>query len=197
MKQKWNYRYSSEEYYFGKEPNDFLKESIENISPGKALFVGDGEGRNSVYAAKLGWSVDSIDISDIGKSKADKLAAENNVKINYILADAIEFNYPVENYDLIVVIYFHVDENVREQIHKRFIDSLKSDGRLICLVYEKDHIKLNTNGPSTLNLLYSLDNIVEDFIDLEFELLKKEKLSRIKNGVQQESIVIKFIGQKL
>ena len=90
MKQKWNDRYSSEEYYFGKEPNDFLKESIENISPGKALFVGDGEGRNSVYAAKLGWSVDSIDISDIGKSKADKLAAENNVKINYILADAIE-----------------------------------------------------------------------------------------------------------
>jgi SAM-dependent methyltransferase len=196
MKQKWNDRYSSEEYYFGKEPNDFFKEEIDKLQPGKALFIGDGEGRNSVYAAKIGWSVDSIDISDVGKNKAEKLASENKVKINYLLADALEFNYPVENYDLVVVIYFHVDENFREQIHNQFIDTLKSRGRLIYLVYEKDHIKLNTNGPSSLNLLYSLDNIVEDFIDLEFELLKKEKLSRIKNGVSQESIVIRFVGRK-
>ena len=196
MKQKWNDRYSSEEYYFGKEPNDFFKEEIDKLQPGKALFIGDGEGRNSVYAAKIGWSVNSIDISDVGKNKAEKLASENKVKINYVLADALEFNYPVENYDLVVVIYFHVDENFREQIHNQFLDTLKSSGRLIYLVYEKDHIKLNTNGPSSLNLLYSLDNIVEDFIDLEFELLKKEKLSRIKNGVPQESIVIKFVGRK-
>lgn len=47
-----------------------------------------------------------------------------------------------------------------------------------------------------LELLYSLDNIVEDFIDLEFDLLKKEKISRIKNGVPQEAIVIKFVGRK-
>ena len=196
MKQKWNDRYSSEEYYFGKEPNDFFKEEIDKLLPGKALFIGDGEGRNSVYAAKIGWSVNSIDISDVGKNKAEKLASENKVKINYVLADALEFNYPVENYDLVVVIYFHVDENFREQIHNQFLDTLKSSGRLIYLVYEKDHIKLNTNGPSSLNLLYSLDNIVEDFIDLEFELLKKEKFSRIKNGVPQESIVIKFVGRK-
>ena len=131
MKQKWNDRYSSEEYYFGKEPNDFFKEEIDKLQPGKALFIGDGEGRNSVYAAKIGWSVDSIDISDVGKNKAEKLASENKVKINYLLADALEFNYPVENYDLVAVIYFHVDENFREQIHNQFIDTLKSRGRLI------------------------------------------------------------------
>ena len=197
MKQKWNDRYSSEEYFFGKEPNDFFKEEIDKISHGKALFIGDGEGRNSIYAAKLGWQVDSIDVSDVGKSKAEKLAEENKVKINYIIADALEFNYPKEAYDLVAVIYFHADEELREQFHNHIYDALKPNGKLIYLVYDKDHLKLNTNGPSSLNLLYSLENIVEDFIDLDFELLKKEKISRVKNGIQQESIIIKFVGKKL
>lgn len=197
MKQKWNDRYNSEEYFFGKEPNDFFKEKIDKLQPGKALFIGDGEGRNSVYAAKLGWDVDSIDISDIGKSKAEKLATENKVKINYIISDALEFNYPQKTYDLVAVIYFHVDENIREKLHKYFLNSLKLSGKLIYLVYEKDHLKLNTNGPSSINLLYSLDNFAEDFIDMEFEFFKKENITRVKNGIIQEQIVIKFIGSKV
>ncbi len=83
MKNKWNDRYSSEEYFFGKEPNDFLKEEIGKLAPGKALFIGEGEGRNSVYAASLGWEVDAIDISNVGKEKALKLAEDKNVNINY------------------------------------------------------------------------------------------------------------------
>lgn len=196
MKEKWNNRYRSEEYYFGKEPNEFFKDEIEKLIPGKALFIGDGEGRNSVYAAKLGWNVDCLDISENAKEKAENLARENNVKINYKIADAIEYNYPGETYDAIFVIYFHVDEELRENFDNQIINSLKQNGVVIILVYEKDHLKLNTNGPSSLNLLYSLDEIVENFIDLDFEILKKEKISRVKNGIPQEAIVIKFVGRK-
>lgn len=197
MKDKWDSRYSSEEYYFGKEPNDFFKESIDKLPVGKALFIGDGEGRNSVYAAKLGWRSDCIDISDSAKVKAESLAKDNNVTVNYSVADALDFVYPEEIYDAIVLIYFHIDEDSREKIHQNIFNSLKPNGRLILLVYEKDHLKLNGNGPSSLNLLYSLDNIVEDFIELDFELFKKEKISRVKHGVAQESFVIKFIGRKV
>ncbi len=197
MKEKWNNRYSSEEYYFGKEPNAFFKEEISKLQPGKALFIGEGEGRNSVYAAKLGWNVDCIDISEIGKEKALNLAKENNVEINYIVEDVLEYDFPKETYDSIVIIYFHIEEELRENIHKKIINALKTNGVLIFLVYEKEHIKLNTNGPSAIELLYSLDQIVEEFIDLDFELLKKEKISRIKLGVPQDAIVIKFVGKKI
>lgn len=196
MKTKWNERYSGNEYYFGKEPNDFFREQIDNVTPGKALFIGDGEGRNSVYAAKVSWDVDCIDVSDVGKEKAEKLAAEQNVKINYIVSDAFEYSYPKETYDAIVLIYFHVDEDLREEFHKKISESLKQGGRVILLVYEKEHLELKTNGPSSPNVLYSLESIVEDFIDLNFELLKKEKISRTKNGVPQKSIVVKFVGIK-
>jgi len=196
VKEKWNNKYSSEEYYFGKEPNEFCKNEIDKLSSGKALFIGDGEGRNSVYAAKLGWDVHCFDISEIAKQKAEKLAKDNDVKINYTVADALHYIYPKDFYDAIVIIYFHIDEDFRKQIHKQIIDSLTKNGVLILLVYEKEHVKLKSNGPSVPNLLYSLDEIVEDFIDLDFETLIKEKISRIKNGIQQESIIIKFVGRK-
>ena len=66
----WDDKFSSDEYYFGKEPNEFFKQEIDKLSKGRILMIGDGEGRNSVYAAKLGWDVDSIDISIAGKQKA-------------------------------------------------------------------------------------------------------------------------------
>ncbi|MDX1699341.1 MAG: methyltransferase domain-containing protein [Melioribacteraceae bacterium] len=195
-RRKWNARYSSDEYFFGKEPNEFLKQEIGKIMPGKILFVGDGEGRNSVHAARLGWDVDAIDISDVAKSKALKLADEHNVKVNYIVGDAIERDYEQYEYDAIAIIYFHVKKEDREEFDKKMINSLKPDGTIIILVYEIEHINNGSGGPQSEELLYSLSDIAENFIDLEFNLFVKEHFSRVKNNVPQESTVIKFVGKK-
>jgi len=197
MKDKWNERYSTDEYFFGKDPNEFFKEIIDPLSPGKALFVGEGEGRNSVYAAILGWNVDALDISDVGKQKAEVLAIENNVHINYFIADAIDYNYPADTYDAIVLIYFHLESEQREEFFTKIITSLKPGGTLVLLVYDEDHIKNGNGGPSDINLFYTLENVAETFIDLEFVTFAKEQLSRTKKGRSQESTIIKFVGKKL
>jgi hypothetical protein len=41
---------------------------------GSILFPAEGEGRNAVFAAKLGWAVSAFDISNEGKNKGIKLA---------------------------------------------------------------------------------------------------------------------------
>jgi hypothetical protein len=46
MKEKWNEREKTEEYFFDKEPNEFFKEEVDKLIPGRALLLGDGEGRN-------------------------------------------------------------------------------------------------------------------------------------------------------
>ena len=59
---RWNERYSKEEFAYGEEPNQYLKEQLEKLAVGKILFAAEGEGRNGVYAAKLGWNVFAFDI---------------------------------------------------------------------------------------------------------------------------------------
>ena len=69
----WDERYSSKEYVYGVEPNQFFKQVLDKIPiPGKLLLPGEGEGRNAVYAAKMGWHVDAFDQSSEGKLKALK-----------------------------------------------------------------------------------------------------------------------------
>ena len=65
----WDERFSADHYVYGKEPNQFFKDQIEHLEPGKALFIGEGEGRNAVYAASKGWSVDAVDISAEAKKR--------------------------------------------------------------------------------------------------------------------------------
>ena len=51
---RWNERYSQDEFAYGQSPNSYLKKQIEKLLVGKILFAAEGEGRNAVFAAKGG-----------------------------------------------------------------------------------------------------------------------------------------------
>src|SRR5215510_10066513 len=105
--QRWEDRFSEKEYAYGEEPNEYLKEQLIKLTPGAILFPAEGEGRNAVFAAKLGWSVSAFDISSEGKKKALKLAELNKVNIDYQVGELNSLNYHKEQFDAIALIYAH------------------------------------------------------------------------------------------
>ena len=114
---RWEDRYREEAYAFGTEPNEYLKAQIELINPGKILFAAEGEGRNAVYAAKLGWSASAFDISAEGRKKALKLADENQVDIDYEIGQLPDLSYRPEQFDAIALIYAHFPAEIRAEYH--------------------------------------------------------------------------------
>ena len=196
-KDHWNDSYSKNGFVYGKEPNEFLKEKLKKLEPGKILFFGEGEGRNAVYAASLGWGVDAVDQSEAGKVKALRLSSERKVKINYYVEDLNSYTPKQNYYDAAVFVFIHFEENLRSLVFKKAIDSLKPGGKIILEVFEKDQIKYNSGGPKDEGLLYSLENIAENFIDLEFEKFSKEKITLNEGPAHQgEGMVIRFVGEK-
>lgn len=81
---RWNERYRQEAFAYGKMPNEYLKTRLASLTPGKALFPAEGEGRNSVHAAGLGWTVDAFDISEEGRKKALLLAEQQGQHETYL-----------------------------------------------------------------------------------------------------------------
>ena len=162
----WNSRYSEQEFAYGTQPNAFLKEQLEKIKSGTALFLGEGEGRNAVYAAKLGWQVDAVDFSSSAKIKALKLAEENKVTINYEVSDLNEYTFKENYYDLVVMIFVHLPLDLRRKVFKKSIQSLKLNGKIIIEAFGKDQINNSSGGPRSLDLLYS----EKDMLDLVNEL---------------------------
>jgi hypothetical protein len=63
----WDQRYSQSDFVYGKKPNEYLKAKLVDLKPGRILFPAEGEGRNAIFAAKLGWDVFAFDSSIEGK----------------------------------------------------------------------------------------------------------------------------------
>ncbi|KAF0162301.1 MAG: SAM-dependent methyltransferase [Ignavibacteria bacterium] len=197
MNEFWNERYGIQEYLYGTEPNVFLKQQLDNLTPGKILFLGEGEGRNSVYAASIGWLVDAYDSSSVGKEKAEKLAAERGVKINYELVNLKFHMLPKEQYDAVAIIYFHLPSEFRNAVYQEAIGALKPGGRLILELFDKEQFKVPYAGPKDEDLLYSLEDAVNDFIALDFEKLSKETIQMDEgNGHKGNGYVIRYVGIK-
>ena len=162
----WDERFGNKEYAYGVNPNDFFKGQIDFLIPGKALFPAEGEGRNAVYAAQLGWEVTAFDPSIEGKRKAEILAKKNNVNINYII-DNYEFvNFQKESFDCVVLIFAHMHPLKRKEYHQKLTSFLKPKGMLILEGFSKKQIQNDTGGPKDIEMLFSKDELQSDFSSL-------------------------------
>lgn len=71
----WDEKYSNSQFVYGSSPNDFLRENVHYFVPeGKILCIAEGEGRNAVWLAELGFKVTAVDASEVGLAKGRALA---------------------------------------------------------------------------------------------------------------------------
>jgi 2-polyprenyl-3-methyl-5-hydroxy-6-metoxy-1,4-benzoquinol methylase len=198
MKSFWNQRYGAAQFAYGVEPNKFYKEQINRQKPGKVLFPGEGEGRNAVFAATLGWDVTAFDSAENGKIKADMLADLHEVKIDYIVDDAEDVKLRSNYFDCIVFVFVHLPMEKRQLFHRKMLSKLKPGGLVIFEGFAKKQLELNTGGPRNLEMLFSKDEIWEDFSPQMQELNIQELGVTLNEGEFHQGIsqVIRFVARK-
>lgn len=200
--ERWNDRYSKEEFAYGEAPNNYLKEQIEKLSAGTILFPAEGEGRNAVFAARLGWTVSAFDISEEGKNKAMRFAEANNVTIDYLVGELESLNYQSEQFDAIALIYAHFPADIKSSIHKTLDAYLRKDGIIIFEAFSKKHLEYlakndKVGGPKDIESLFSIEEIQSDFSDYEIIELEEKEIE-LNEGVFHNGTgsVIRFVGRK-
>ena len=168
MKNEWDERYARQEYIYGTEPNKFLREQLSLLKPGRILFPAEGEGRNAVYAASIGWETDAFDQSVEGQRKAVKLATHKGVSIDYYIQSLNDWNPEPDQYDCIALIFVHLPEGLRQQVHNAVIRSLKPGGTLLLEAFTLNQLPRTSGGPKTAELLFTRELIASDFKELIF-----------------------------
>jgi SAM-dependent methyltransferase len=115
-------------YVFNKKPNAFLVEVIKGKNPGRALDIGIGQGRNSIFLAQQGWKVTGFDIADEAINVALQEATKNKVQIDAKVVPEEAFDYGVDRWDLVVNVYEGcLDETKMNKIAK----SMKKGGLFV------------------------------------------------------------------
>jgi SAM-dependent methyltransferase len=196
--QFWNERYAAAEYVYGTEPNEWFREQLSLLSPGRILLPAEGEGRNAVYAARTGWEVIALDLSEKGREKAMRLAAQANTFIQYHIADIRA--YPLETtgpWDVIGLFYAHFPPDFRAETHRRLAQALRPGGHLILEAFHPKQLERNSGGPKSLDMLYTLELLRDDFAGLT--VLEAEKATIILNegpGHTGPAEVVRLLLQK-
>ncbi len=127
--------------FFTKNPNALLVEIVSGRTPGKALDIAMGEGRNAVWLAEKGWDVTGFDISDEALRQAEEKAGKAGVMIKAIKAASENFAYGHEQWDLIVMSYPWCPFRDAGYI-SRVRDSLRPGGLLVL-----EHYQMNIGQP--------------------------------------------------
>ncbi|WP_125722789.1 class I SAM-dependent methyltransferase [Flavobacterium ustbae] len=200
--QRWDDRYKSEEFAYGTAPNNFLKEQIEKLNAGTILFPAEGEGRNAIFAAKLGWQVSAFDISEEGRNKALLLAKNNNVSIDYQVGELKTLDFHSAQFDAIALIYAHFPATIKSKMHKELDKLLKKDGIIIFEAFSKKHLEYlaindKVGGPKDIESLFSIEEIKADFPDYEIIELEETEIE-LNEGLFHNGTgsVIRFVGKK-
>ena len=133
---------------------DFIEKEINFNKEARILDIGCGTGRHSLELARRGYTVTGIDLSPsmIGKAKA--MAQKENLKIDFQVRDARDFDFR-ESFDLAIMLcegafpLMETDEMNFSILHNAF-KSIKPGGKLI---------------QTTLNGLFPLFHSVKEFMD--------------------------------
>ncbi len=194
----WNKRFSTLEYVFGEEPNAFLVSQAARLGKGHALALADGEGRNSVWLARQGFTVDAFDFSPPAVEKAKALAVKHQVSLNFTCSDWQSFDWPTAHYDLVAGIFFQfATPEERAELFEKIKQSLKPGGVLVIQGYGKNQLAFKTGGPDKLEHLYDEDLLRQAFAGFEVQVCETYETSITEGaGHSGMSALVGFVARK-
>jgi SAM-dependent methyltransferase len=194
----WDERYAKEEYVYGTEPNRWLVANAGRIKPGgRVLCLGEGEGRNAVWLAGQGFSVEAVDGSAVGLEKARRLAAKQGVHLCTTVADLGAFEPTPGHYDAALLIFLHLPPPVRLLVHARTVAALAPGGVLIIEAFALRQLSNSSGGPKQLDMLCDENTLRRDFSGLEWAVLREEEVELDEGPLHRgRAAVVRGVGRR-
>jgi len=195
----WNRRFDVDGFLFGVAPNGWLRDHADAWQPGqRVLCVADGEGRNSVWLAQRGLVVDAFDIAEVGVAKARRLAASQNVAVNFAVSDCDAYPWPAEAYDGVAAIFVQfADPPMRERLFANIEHCLKPGGTLVLQGYTPKQLDYRTGGPPHASHMYTQALLHDAFAGFEIlELREYEAELAEGSGHRGRSALIGLVARR-
>ena len=169
----WDERYAGTALVWSAGPNQFVEAELADLTPGRALDLACGEGRNARWLAARGWQVVGMDFSAVAIDKA----RQTDDGVDWRVGDALTAELPAP-LDLVVVAYLQLPPEERRTALRRAFESLAPGGTLFVVAHDSTNLTEGSGGPQDGRVLYTAEDVLEDLADLGVRVVRAERVAR-------------------
>lgn len=176
---EWDERYAASELVWSAGPNCFVAAELTGLTPGTALDLAAGEGRNAIWLAQQGWAVTAVDFSAVGLAKAARLARARNVTVDWVRANVLDYQPEPARYQLVLVSYLQLPLTELTPVLRRAAAAVAPGGSAFVVGHDVSNLTEGIGGPTNADVLYTPETIAA-----ALDGLRIQRADRVRRAVR-------------
>jgi 2-polyprenyl-3-methyl-5-hydroxy-6-metoxy-1,4-benzoquinol methylase len=165
----WDQRHAARDPIESSEPDPTLVGEIGSLRPGRALDLGAGDGRNAIWLARHGWQVTAVDFSEVALDRGRGLATVSGVRVEWQLADLLEWTPGDRLYDLVALFFMHLPSEERRDVYARAAAAVAPGGTLLVVGHDRTNLADGVGGPQDASVLFTPGEVAADLAGFRVE----------------------------
>ncbi|MBK9739830.1 MAG: class I SAM-dependent methyltransferase [Actinobacteria bacterium] len=178
----WDERYAASDLVWSATPNMWVEQLTADLTPGTAVDLAGGEGRNALWLAERGWQATVVDFSQVALDRAQQWAAErlgaDAHRLRTEQADLLAYAPPARAYDLVLVVYLQVPADQRRPVMRAAAEAVAPGGRLLIVAHDTENLSRGVGGPQAPEVLYSPADLLADLAGTGLTIDRAETVER-------------------
>lgn len=183
---------------FGLRPDPALAALVATLTPsGRALDIGAGDGRHSIFLARSGFSVEAVDISEAAVARLSEFARRGRLPIEARVGDCGDPDCITGPYEMIVAdtVLGHFEMDVALTIGARIAEALTPGGRLFVTALAADDPRESEFAGLSWTY-YTRDELIALFPGLRIETCEELRTVDHTHGKPHRHHVLRLIAQR-
>jgi SAM-dependent methyltransferase len=180
---EWDARYAAADLVWSATPNAVVARETEGLTPGRALDLAAGEGRNAIWLASRGWRVTAVDFSAVATRRIreladDRLAAAAD-RVTPVTADLMAWTPDPGSADLVILAYLQLVPKERRHAHRTAAAALAPGGTLLLVAHHSDNLRDGVGGPQDPAVLFTAADVEADLDGTGLVVERAERVDRV------------------
>jgi len=176
---QWDERYRGDELVWTDTPNQFLVAETAELTPGRAVDLACGEGRNAIWLAEQGWEATGVDFSAVGLAKAVRFAALREVQVTWVESPVESWTPPPDGFDLVAMCYLQLPQPNRSAALAVAASAVAPGGTLLVIAHDLDNLTRGYGGPPSPDVLYRVSEVTEAAVEAGLTVGRAEQAVRL------------------
>jgi SAM-dependent methyltransferase len=176
----WEERYRASTAIWSGRPNPQLVDEVTDLTPGRALDVGSGEGADAIWLAEHGWQVSAVDFSAVALDRAAGHAAAAEVadRITWRQSDVTTEAPPAAAFDLVSAHFMHLPGDQRRVLFGRLAAAVAPGGTLLVVGHSALDLGTTMHRPDVPGMFWTAEEVAAGLDGAEWDVVVAENRPR-------------------